>query len=193
MTAACPFCARITAGEYIDRSYDVVWFEPLNPVVQGHMLFVPLLHIEHGDLSGPIKAGRAMQAAAEWGAYRGEEFNLITSYGAAATQTVPHIHAHYVPRREGDGFTLPWTGQKKDVGVKVGDMVRTIPELHALPAGTVVREERSGWVSTLAAECVEHGRIARMTGLEDERVLLGHRLPVRVIDGPHVIERGGRR
>jgi histidine triad (HIT) family protein len=25
-----------------------------------------------------------------------------------------HLHIHIVPRREGDGLSLPWTGQRKD-------------------------------------------------------------------------------
>lgn len=36
---------------------------------------------------------------------------VITSIGADATQTVFHTHIHVVPRRPGDGLTLPWTGQ----------------------------------------------------------------------------------
>jgi hypothetical protein len=42
-----------------------------------------------------------------------ESFNLITSVGAAATQTVRHLHIHLIPRREGDALALPWTGQQK--------------------------------------------------------------------------------
>jgi histidine triad (HIT) family protein len=37
--------------------------------------------------------------------------NLITSKGAAATQTVYHLHVHVVPRQGGDGLPLPWTPQ----------------------------------------------------------------------------------
>lgn len=46
-------------------------------------------------------------------AYRihADDFNLITSSGRWATQTVKHLHIHYVPRRKDDGLTLPWTGQ----------------------------------------------------------------------------------
>lgn len=40
------------------------------------------------------------------------DMNLITSRGPAATQTVPHLHLHLIPRREGDGLTLPWTAQQ---------------------------------------------------------------------------------
>ena len=39
--------------------------------------------------------------------------NLITSIGAAATQTVFHLHVHVVPRHEGDGLLLPWSNQER--------------------------------------------------------------------------------
>jgi hypothetical protein len=48
----------------------------------------------------------------EWAKRHGVgDCNLIASRGPAATQTVPHLHLHLVPRLEGDGLPLPWTGQ----------------------------------------------------------------------------------
>ncbi len=35
-------------------------------------------------------------------------FNLLTSVGSAATQTIRHLHWHIVPREEGDRISLPW-------------------------------------------------------------------------------------
>ena len=54
-----------------------------------------------------------MEFAARWAEGQEDDFNLITSSGPAATQTIPHIHVHYVPRWPGDGLHLPWTGQEK--------------------------------------------------------------------------------
>jgi len=108
----CVFCDRITNHDY-EQSLSfmrVVRFEPLNPVTPGHMLFVPRQHVEHPAI-GWVEV--AMGDAAHYASQQGEDFNLITSSGPAATQTIPHIHVHYVPRREGDGIHLPWTGQKK--------------------------------------------------------------------------------
>lgn len=106
----CPFCQRIDQGEFhiVEPDGSAVRLAPLNPVTPGHMLFVPHRHAEHPD----IDAVADCMAAAEWWAGRqGEDFNLITSSGSAATQTVPHLHIDYVPRREVDGLHLPWTGQ----------------------------------------------------------------------------------
>jgi histidine triad (HIT) family protein len=40
------------------------------------------------------------------------QYNFITSAGKAATQSVMHLHIHIVPRQEGDGLLLPWSGQQ---------------------------------------------------------------------------------
>ena len=105
----CPFC-NLIANNHLGYLPRVVSFEPLDPVTPGHRLFVPSWHTEHpnaGDL------GEAMEAAEAWGGEGDEDYNLITSSGALATQTIDHIHVHYVPRREGDGLVLPWTNQKR--------------------------------------------------------------------------------
>jgi len=61
----------------------------------------------------PSVTGFVVASAARWANACREHFNLITSSGQYATQTVHHLHIHYVPRRPGDGLTLPWTGQAR--------------------------------------------------------------------------------
>ena len=64
-------------------------------------------------LADPGAAGLAVRRAAEYAVGAGlESANLITSAGAAASQTVYHLHVHVVPRAEGDGLALPWTGPR---------------------------------------------------------------------------------
>ena len=114
---ACVFCARIDAAEFDTTTAhnEVVWFEPLNPVTPGHMLFVPRMHVvDASGRRGAEQAALAFHAAAWYGSGYDDAFNLITSAGPAATQTVMHLHIHYVPRRPGDGLALPWTGQARD-------------------------------------------------------------------------------
>jgi histidine triad (HIT) family protein len=110
----CVFCERVRTGLYVDTDFaDVLAFEPLNPVVPGHLLFVHRLHTRAAS-ADPMVTGRVFEAAAAYGAHCKPDFNLITSDGSAATQTVPHLHVHYVPRVAGDGLHLPWTGQVHD-------------------------------------------------------------------------------
>lgn len=112
----CVFCGRIERGEY---DYDDKWsvaFQPLHPVTPGHFLVVPRKHTASAFTS-PLHAGRAARFAAELTQWMGlDDFNLITSAGSWVTQTVFHLHWHVVPRREGDGLALPWTGQAEREG-----------------------------------------------------------------------------
>lgn len=108
---ACPFCQRIEIHEYVETTCEnVVRFEPLNPVTPGHMLFITDWHATH---PAAVSVGRCMEAAEDYGRERGEQFNLIVSCGEEATQSIEHLHIHYVPRQAGDGLHLPWTGQKR--------------------------------------------------------------------------------
>lgn len=116
LTAAengCPFCQKVLDGsaEQIGAS-GVYHFEPLNPVTPGHRLFVPAFHYEDAK-EAPSATGVVFEWASWWAEKQGGDFNLIVNCGPAATQTIRHLHVHYVPRCAGDGLTLPWTGQKR--------------------------------------------------------------------------------
>ena len=114
MNANCPFCERIEAREYDDRNQWAVTFEPLNPVTPGHRLVVSACHARSA-LSDHVVSGATMEFAVLVAKNLGiKQCNFITSAGAAATQTVDHLHIHIVPRREGDGLALPWTGQQQE-------------------------------------------------------------------------------
>ncbi len=76
----------------------------------GHTLFVPRLHVVDAA-DRPRITGQVAERAAQYASETGQPFNLITSAGAVATQTVFHLHWHFVPRRPGDGLHLPWTNQ----------------------------------------------------------------------------------
>jgi diadenosine tetraphosphate (Ap4A) HIT family hydrolase len=107
----CVFCEIIRLGNaegFVRNAGTVVSFIPLNPVVPGHRLFVPTMHAR-SIREDPGYGAPAFHWAARWGQEKNEDFNLITSSGSNATQTVWHTHIHYVPRREGDGLMLPWT------------------------------------------------------------------------------------
>lgn len=113
MADTCVFC-QIIAGtidkpdRYTDLgTFNVVAFEPLDPVTPGHMIVVPREHVADATDQPSITADVMFQAAQL--AREHDAANIITSIGADATQTVFHLHIHVVPRRPGDGLTLPWT------------------------------------------------------------------------------------
>ncbi len=87
---------------------------PLNPVTPGHKIVIFRNHTE--DFTDNSKVcGMVFRRASQYvqDNMQGQDVNLITSKGSAATQTVPHFHVHIVPRREGDGLHLPWTPDER--------------------------------------------------------------------------------
>lgn len=107
----CPFCQDVIPGlDMWERFNEVLHFTPLNPVTPGHLLFIPSQHIEHDDVGAGEAVQKCMKIAHSHGIGNPDvdDFNLLTSFGPASTQTVPHIHIHYIPRRKGDGLMLPW-------------------------------------------------------------------------------------
>lgn len=110
----CVFCKIIdgtSPAKMVAKFHLAVAFRPLNPVAEGHILVVPKRHVTD-FAEDPKVTARTMSYASRLAYWIGGDFNLITSKGAAATQTVSHLHVHLVPRREGDGLALPWTGQE---------------------------------------------------------------------------------
>jgi histidine triad (HIT) family protein len=105
---SCVFC-DLTANDN-----DVTIIEPLNPVTPGHRIAIPREHVrDAGD--DPTVTAKVMAVASSYAASLGTDYNIITSSGKNATQSVFHLHIHIIPRREGDGLALPWTGQHRRV------------------------------------------------------------------------------
>lgn len=105
----CVFCGIIAGTEPADIRdvwSDAVAFRPLNPVTLGHTLIVPRTHVPDA-ISDPEVTGVVMRRAAQY-ADGGTACNILTSVGAAATQSVFHLHVHVIPRVSGDGLMVPW-------------------------------------------------------------------------------------
>jgi histidine triad (HIT) family protein len=113
----CDFC-RIARG--IDEAPEIVcegesWiaFFPLDPATPGHTLVIPRTHVEDLWKVAPPLGGKLMAAVIKVGravdvALQPDGMNLITSAGAAAEQSVFHLHLHVVPRWRADGFGRIW-------------------------------------------------------------------------------------
>lgn len=103
----CIFCDHSKIATPITDHGDSISFEPLNPVVPGHRLVVPKEHVTDFT-TDPAVTARVMSTAARIAAASGGAFNLITSKGKDATQSVYHLHVHLVPRKPYDEVMLPW-------------------------------------------------------------------------------------
>lgn len=108
------FCAIVAgdAAAEVVRRWPHAWaIVPLEPVTPGHVIVLPTVHVVDAA-EDPAVTGATTVLASELAAGWGDDFNLIINAGPAATQTVPHLHVHLVPRRVGDGLPLPWTPQQ---------------------------------------------------------------------------------
>lgn len=108
---ACVFCEIIQGrapAEFVHVWPEAIAIVPLNPVAAGHVIVIPNAHV--GDFTAdPVVTGAVMARAATLAAAEGWQWNLITSAGEFATQTIMHLHVHLVPRWKYDGLSLPWS------------------------------------------------------------------------------------
>lgn len=121
----CVFCELIQAE--LDMK-DVLVITPLNPVTDGHLLFISREHVKDA-LEDPEVTARVMKAACEWAASFTDQCNIITSAGSSASQTVFHLHIHVVPRRAEDGLLLPWDTHR--IRTTINDFGHIIDRLRA--------------------------------------------------------------
>ncbi|MGD2252627.1 MAG: HIT family protein [Anaerolineales bacterium] len=112
---SCIFC-RIIAGRaeasLVHQDDWVAAFMDIRPVAPGHLLVVPKQHTP--DLKGldevyarqMIVVGRRLALALRQSGLLCQGVNLYLADGAAAGQTVFHVHLHVIPRFQGDGFRV---------------------------------------------------------------------------------------
>ncbi len=116
----CEFCEIVDRDDSdareVYRDDNVVAFFPTEPAVLGHLLLIPRRHAADIWALNPDEAAQLSRAAllladAIRDALRPEGLNVIQSNGAAATQTVPHLHVHLVPRWQGDAMGPIWPSE----------------------------------------------------------------------------------
>ena len=113
MTKPCIFC-RVVAGELpgniVHRDDRVAAFLDASPLFAGHVLVVPVAHVDTLDdlppeLTGPLfEVVRGMSIAVQRGLAAGGSFVAVNT---RLSQSVPHLHVHVVPRNDGDGLFSP--------------------------------------------------------------------------------------
>ena len=106
MDKSCPFCAlppeRIIASNEL-----ALVIRDGYPVSKGHTLIIPKRHVgSFFDTSTDERA--ALFALLDQAKlildqeYNPDSYNIGINDGAAAGQTVPHLHIHLIPRYKGD-------------------------------------------------------------------------------------------
>jgi histidine triad (HIT) family protein len=104
----CTFCTVVADGsELILRTDVIAAFLDHRPVFAGHVLIVPVEHVDtlaelSDDLMVPLltTAQRVMRVLRDELAAEG----TFVAMNNVVSQSVPHLHLHVVPRRRGDGL-----------------------------------------------------------------------------------------
>jgi len=112
----CVFC-RIVAKEIpatlVHEDEHTLAFMDIGQVNPGHVLVALKKHAENLFALEDAQAGAVFRSAARVarairGAFEPQGLSVYQANGAAAGQTVFHLHIHLVPRYEGDGMALTW-------------------------------------------------------------------------------------
>jgi len=106
MSPPCPFCS-LPAERFVVESEHAVVIRDGFPVSPGHTLIIPKRHVasffdvtdaERSDLMSLLAAARDDLERR----FHPAGYNVGINDGAAAGQTVPHVHMHLIPRYDGD-------------------------------------------------------------------------------------------
>jgi histidine triad (HIT) family protein len=111
--STCTFCRIISEDLPCSRVYDdadIIAFLDIHPVIEGHTLIVPKLHIQsltdlpQALLERVAQVGQTVAAHLKTVIPGCKGITLSLADGEVAGQEVPHVHLHVIPRKEGDDF-----------------------------------------------------------------------------------------
>lgn len=113
---SCPFCQIVKGDETALMVYqwpDFLAFTPQRPATEGHTLIAPAAHVPTiWELSAETAQGLSDCVTKIANAMRDslalDGLNIIQSNGAAATQSIDHLHVHLVPRYRNDAMGQIW-------------------------------------------------------------------------------------
>ncbi len=106
----CPFCdPAVIANQRFYEDDKVIGLYNYKPDLPGHCLIVPKRHIKRFELATDEEISSMMKLikkinTAVSKAYGTDAYLLLQKNGLAMGQTVPHIHFHYIPRKDNGHF-----------------------------------------------------------------------------------------
>lgn len=113
----CPFCVIVAGADpnvrEVARTETTVVFFPTDPAILGHCLVIPMRHVEtfaglHAEELHEVMSTAQTVAKSLDSALSPQGINIIQSNGEAASQSVPHLHVHVVPRWDVDAIGELW-------------------------------------------------------------------------------------
>jgi histidine triad (HIT) family protein len=116
MSGNCVFCRIVTRqipATVVHEDEQTLAFMDLGQVNPGHVLVALKAHAENiyaldEAQAAAVFATAARVARAIRGAFAPQGLSVYQANGAAAGQTVFHLHVHLVPRYDADGMAFTW-------------------------------------------------------------------------------------
>jgi histidine triad (HIT) family protein len=140
MSTDCVFC-KIRDGAIPsaklhedERTFAIMDINPLNP---GHCLVIiknhaaTLFDADPADLAAAVTTAKRVATAVR-AALKPDGLNMLQANGAAAFQSVPHLHLHLIPRFTNDGKGFDW----KLVSGNRDEVVANAEKIKAALGGT---------------------------------------------------------
>lgn len=108
----CAFCdSNVLARQKFYEDDLVIALYTHKPIFPGHCLIIPKRHVPRFELLSDEEAmqihlviKKVNQAVQQ--AFSTNSYLILQKNGYEVGQTVPHVHFHYIPRRDGDDSSL---------------------------------------------------------------------------------------
>jgi ATP adenylyltransferase len=103
----CLFCV-VRSNEFLDENEFCYASKDAHPVTQQHTLIIPKRHVvDYFDLTEFEVAAIHQMLIAMRNRIKNDDltvngFNIGVNVGKNAGQSIPHVHVHLIPRRQGD-------------------------------------------------------------------------------------------
>lgn len=108
----CAFCdSKILEYQKFAEDAHVVALYTHKPMLPGHCLILPKRHVERLEMLSEeeiVHIHRMIQKVdrAATSVFGTSSYLILQKNGSEVGQTVPHVHFHYIPRKENDASTL---------------------------------------------------------------------------------------
>lgn len=109
----CVFCQIHTGrapASFVHQCDDFMAIMDIHPMRAGHVLIIPRRHLQYlHELPKGMRDrlfGLGLEIGNAWRRLGADGLNYVVNDGRAANQSVPHLHLHVIPRRQGDTVRL---------------------------------------------------------------------------------------
>jgi histidine triad (HIT) family protein len=137
---SCIFCrivARELPASVVFEDDQLMAFLDIHPWRPGHTLVIPKLHkklvaeLDRETRSRILELGSAIGHALRAAELGCKDVHFVINDGAAANQSVPHVHLHVLPRSGGDFWRLLLGAAKHGIGRVLVPAPRQVLDGHA--------------------------------------------------------------